>query len=142
MTNDVLCPIDPAHPESRIALAEAVRQARMRGGHLHLLAVIPDLGSVMVAEHFPADFEQKAAAGALNHVKRLVDAEVPDEIESTAHVGHGHAAEQILEFANRLDVGLIVLASHHPDRLRTLFVGSVADKIVHNADQSVLVVRR
>ena len=42
---------------------------------------------------------------------------------------------------NRLDAGLIVMASRHRDGPRTLLAGSIADKIVHNADRSVLVVR-
>lgn len=141
MTKAVLCPIDLSHPESRMALGEAVRQARLRRGELHLLAVVPDLGSVMVAEHLPADFARNAADAALERLKALAEETVPDDLAVTPHVAHGHAAEQILDFADRLSVGLIVMASHHPDRLRTLLVGSVADKIVHSADQSVLVVR-
>lgn len=143
MSGIVLCPVDLAHEQSgALALPEAVAQAQMRGAALHLLAVVPDLGSMLVATALPENFERDAAAGALAGLKALAAQHVPEGVVTETHVAVGHPAEQILGLADKLDAGLIVLASHAPDALRSLLVGSVADRIVHSAKQSVLVVRR
>ena len=142
MSNIVLCPVDLAHDDSwQIALPAAVSEAKMRSAALHLMTIIPDFGSVLVAEAFPAGFAETTAAKSLERLKALKAEYVPAEIATETHVTHGHPAEQILEFADKLGATLIVLASHQPDILRSFFVGSVADKVVHHAKQSVLVVR-
>jgi universal stress protein F len=138
----ILVPVDLAHEESwRRVLPEALEEARRRGAELHLLAVLPDFGTVLVADHFPPDFERTVLEKAESKLSELKAQNVPADIRCVEHMALGHAAEQILAWADKLDVDLIVLASHKPDALRTLFVGSIADKIVHNANHSVLVVR-
>lgn len=142
MSKKILVPVDLAHEESwRRVLPEALEEARLRDAELHLVAVVPDFGSVLVADHFPHGFEREMMEKARAKLSELKAQNVPDEVPCEAHIAHGHAAEQILDWADKLDVDLIVLASHKPDALRTLLVGSVADKIVHNANRSVLVVR-
>ena len=142
MTKKILVPVDLAHEESwRRILPEALAEARLRDAELHLVAVVPDFGSVLVAEHFPHGFEREMLEKARAKLLELKAQNVPAEIRCEAHIAHGHAAEQILAWADKLDVDLIVLTSHRPDALRSLFVGSIADKIVHNANHSVLVVR-
>lgn len=137
----ILALVDLAQEESRErVVAEAVREARLRDAELHLLAVVPDFGSVLVSEHFPSGFERDVLEKAHARLQELMR-RIPDEIRSEAHIGHGHPAEEILGWADRLEVDLIVMTAHRPDALRSLFVGSLADKIVHNASQSVLVVR-
>ena len=142
MTSRILVPVDLAHEESwRRVLPEALGEARLRDAELHLVAVVPDFGSVLVADHFPQGFEQDVIEKAHTTLREMKEQSVPSNVRCEAHVAHGHAAEQILAWADKLEVDLIILASHRPDALRTLFVGSIADKIVHNARQSVLVVR-
>ena len=142
MTARILLTVDLAHePSWKLALPEAVAEARMRAAELHLLAIVPDFGMSYVSEHFPPGYEAELIARAERELAALGREQVPEGVAWVAHVAHGHPAEEILKAADRLAVGLIVLASHKPDALRTLLVGSVADRIVHNARQSVLVVR-
>ncbi len=142
MTSRILLPVDLAHePSWKLALPEAVAEARMRGAALHLLAIVPDFGMSYVSEHFPPGYEAELIAKAMTDLRALAADGVPADVTWEAHVAHGHPAEEILKAADSLGTGLIVMASHKPDTLRTLLVGSVADRIVHNASQSVLVVR-
>jgi nucleotide-binding universal stress UspA family protein len=142
MTSRILLPVDLAHePSWTRALPEAAAEARMRGAALHLLAIVPDFGMSYVSEHFPPGYEAELVAKAMAELRALAAANLPDDVAWEAHVAHGHPAEEILKAADSLAADLIVMASHKPDTLRTLLVGSVADRIVHNASQSVLVVR-
>jgi nucleotide-binding universal stress UspA family protein len=52
-----------------------------------------------------------------------------------------HAADAILDVADCQDVDLIVIATHGRSRLRRLFIGSVADKVLRAAHVPVLLVR-
>lgn len=142
MTKKILVPVDLGHDASwKKVLPEALAEARLRDAELHVLTIVPDYGSVLVSGHFPPDFEEEMLEKAKARLDELTAAEVPSDVRCQSHIAHGHAAEQIIAWADRLGVDLIVMASHRPDALRTLLVGSIADRIVHNASQSVLVVR-
>lgn len=137
----ILVPVDLAHDASwRKVLPEALAEAKLRNAELHLLAVLPDYGSVLVGDHFPPTFEKDLLANADRQLRALRERELPDARCET-HIALGHAAERILEWADRLGAGMIIIGSHEPSSLRSMFVGSVADRIVHHARQSVLVVR-
>lgn len=139
----ILCPVDLSHEASwQIALPEAVEETRLRRAELHLLAVVPDVGMAFIAHHFPPDYEKQMLENALAELRGLAKAQLPEGMTAECHIAHGHIAEQILKAADEIGASLIVLASHRPETLRTLFVSSVADKIAHNASQSVLIVRR
>ncbi|GMG81018.1 universal stress protein UspF [Paralimibaculum aggregatum] len=142
MAARILCPVDLAHEKSwQIALPEAAREARLRDAELHLLCVVPDLGMSMVAQYFPEGHEREMLERAEADLARIAQETLPAGTAHQCHVAHGHPAEEILAAAERLGATLIVMASHKPDSLRTLFVSSMADRIVHHAPQSVLIVR-
>lgn len=143
MTSRILCPVDLGHePSWRIALPEAAREAGLRGAELHLLAVVPDIGMSFVAQYFPEGYEQEMLQKAHARLAELAREQLPEDTAHAVHVAHGHPAEEILAAAERIGADLIVLASHKPDALRTLLVSSIADRIVHNAKTSVLIVRK
>lgn len=138
----ILVPVDLANEQSwERVLPEALLEARLRNAELHLLAVVPDVGSVLTADRLPRGFDRQVMDQARERLAEMKEKNIPADVPTVAHVARGHAAEEILRCADRLGVDLIVMCSHRPDMLRTLLVGSVADKIVHNAKQSVLVVR-
>jgi nucleotide-binding universal stress UspA family protein len=58
-----------------------------------------------------------------------------------AHTGYGYAAREIVSFAQRTGIGVIVLGSRGRGDLAGLLVGSTAHKVIHLADRPVLVVR-
>ena len=142
MFRTILLAIDPTHEDSwKEALPRASALARAAGGKLHIAAVVPDFGMSMVGSYFPKDFEANALIRAREDLAAFAEREAPTDVEVELHVGHGDVAEQILSLAESTQADLIVMASRQPDRLRTLLVGSHADKIVHESPVSVLVVR-
>lgn len=54
---------------------------------------------------------------------------------------HGHAAEQIIEVARETGAGLIVMGTHGHGSFGRALVGSVATKVIADAEMSVLLVQ-
>jgi nucleotide-binding universal stress UspA family protein len=57
------------------------------------------------------------------------------------HAAFGHVARVIIELADELDAGLIVMGSRGLSDLGALLLGSVAHKVLHLAHRPVLIVR-
>ncbi|MEQ8898056.1 MAG: universal stress protein [Roseovarius sp.] len=141
MFDNVLLPIDLNHPESwETALPLAVKMCG-EGGTLHVLAIVHDVGSAMVAGYLPKDYERKALQGAKTELNAFVDKEVPKGTKAVARVGHGHVPEHILSAAEAVAADVIVIAANPPSELRTFLVGSHVGKVVRHAKRPVLVVR-
>jgi len=141
MFNDILLPIDLNHPESWIKALPMALKLRAEGGTLHLLGVVHEIAASMVATYLPDDFESQAVEAMKADLRAWAAREIPGDTGVEVHVAHGHVAEEIVGTAEELGVELIVMASHPPSELRTLFIGSQADRVVNHAHTPVLVVR-
>ncbi len=142
MFKNVLLAIDLNHEASwKKALPEAGELVRTSGGTLHLLAILPDFGMSVVSTFFPKEFERNALKKMHEDLAAFVKDNVPSDIASEPHLGHGHVTEQILKTATKVSADVIVMASHPPDDLRDLLVGSNAGSVVHRSPVSVLVIR-
>ena len=81
MFDTILLPIDLTHPESWEKALPAARKCAGATGTTHILGIVHDLGSAMVASYLPVGFEQKAltdmqAALQEFHQKHLPSAQV------------------------------------------------------------------
>ena len=142
MFKKILLPIDLSHTASTaFAVNKAQEIAKMSGGEVHLLYVMPDFGNAMVHEFFPAGFEDKMLQKADADLKAFATENVSKDIKSKTHLAHGHIPEKILETAKTLGADVIVMASHNPDRLRDFLVGSNAERVLRHSPISVLVTR-
>lgn len=142
MYKSILLTVDLAHDASwEKALPQACDLVRASGGNLHILGIVHELGSAMVASYLPKDFERAAISDLKSALDEFAAAHVPSDVKAETHVGHGHVAEVILKTAGDLGSDLIVMASHPPDELRNFLVGSNAGKVVRHSHIPVLVVR-
>ncbi|WP_227268492.1 universal stress protein [Roseobacter weihaiensis] len=142
MFNSVLLTVDLNHEASwQKALPQAVELVRASKGRLHVLSVVPDLGTPLVESFFPSDFEAKAVAAASQALNDLVTREVPEDVTVQQHLAFGDIHQKILEIIDQSKCDLVVMASHKPDRVREFLVGSNADRVVRRSAVSVLVVR-
>ncbi|WP_069300068.1 universal stress protein [Neptunicoccus sediminis] len=142
MFNTVLLTIDLTDKDSWVkALPQAIELVSKSGGVLHIISVVPDMGSPLVEGFFPENFEEKAVAAASNALDRLVRNEIPDDIKVKQHLAFGKIHRKVLKTIEKINCDLVVMASHKPDRLREFLVGSNADRIVSRSPVSVLVVR-
>ena len=60
MHDNVLLPVDLQHPESWEKALPAARRLAGETGIIHLLGIVHDFGSSMVATFLPKGYEQKA----------------------------------------------------------------------------------
>jgi nucleotide-binding universal stress UspA family protein len=124
---------------SELASTTAVGLAKITGSELHVVYVGP-----AVPEHFePTDVEP---ARTEQEARRILDEQVKkiENVEGTvtqSHLRMGGAAEEVVDLAEELGVGLVVLGSRGRGRITRLVIGSVADSIVRHAHFSVMVTR-
>lgn len=141
MTKSILLPIDLNHNSSwEKALPVAVALARADGASLHVLSVIPDFGKSIVGSYFPGDFAAKAEETTRAELEALLAREVPGDIRVNSDVVHGTIYRKIIEAAERLDVEVIVMASHRSE-MKDYLIGPNSARVVRHARQSVFVVR-
>ena len=142
MFNTVLLTVDLNHPASWAkALPQAIELVSASNGVLHIMSVVPDMGTPLVEGFFPDDFEEKAVAAANKALNELVTREVPEDVRVKQHLAFGKIHKKILKTIGEVGCDLVVMASHKPDRVREFLVGSNADRVVRRSPVSVLVVR-
>lgn len=128
----------------RPALA-MLKRLKFSGAELHLVNCV---SSVMVDGSFP----EPVPGGVLSEINEQIRADglaELDEAEALAgaefkvikHQGVGDPARVLLEYADKSNVDLSVVASQTKDYLGSLFFGSVAKALVNSSKASVLVVK-
>jgi len=120
---EVLFATDFSRP-SRLAGRTAAEFARQFGARLHVLHVVPP-----VTDPTPAPAALRAAAAELGTGLSVVTA-----------VASGRVASQIVDYARRHAVELIVLGTHGRTGVSHAILGSVAEAVVRRASCRVLTV--
>lgn len=85
----------------------------------------------------PSWYEREASDLLTAQVKKI---EADGGTVTGAHLRKGQAVEEILDAAEELDAGLIVVGRRGLSPLRSIVMGSVSDALVHYATRPVLVV--
>lgn len=143
MYEHVLLPVDLQHPESWEKALPAAKRLVGEGeaGVIHLLGIVHDFGSSMVATFLPKGFEEKALQKMKEALDNFASQHFDDDNRVRVHVGHGNVVETILKVAARQHADLIVMASDKPDELRSIMVSRDANAVVRHSPISVMVVR-
>ena len=141
MFKTVLLPIDLSDPYSWTkALPAALHICDDETGMLHVLTVVPDLGTTVIGKFFEPGFKQRALHNVGTEIGDWVKEHIPDGVNAQSHVMLGRVYEEIVSAANQLDVDAIVMGSHSPD-LTDYLLGPNAARVVRYAKQSVFVIR-
>lgn len=117
--------------------------AKQNGANLHLIHVIDP---VYCEEPQPkiteADFIRKIRFENAREELRKFKFEVPhSEVEITEVLVEGIPYKEILSYASQNDIDMIVIASHGWTNLSHMLMGSIADKIMRQADVPVICVK-
>ena len=141
MYKEILLPLDLNNLETQEkAVQAAIELAKSFRARLHVMTIVPDFGVGVVSSFFPADYKEKAIAAADKALKDFMKRRVPGGIKAQHTVAYGTIYEEILDFAGKTKVDLILMASHRPE-LSDYLIGPNAAKVVRHAKCSVLVVR-
>ena len=74
-------------------------------------------------------------------IKTTIETLASHEIHATAQLARGDAAEEIIAFARKLSVDLIISGSRGLGAVRGWLMGSVSRKLAHYSGCSVLIAR-
>ena len=141
MFKEILFPVDlPNKDTQEKALQIAIAEARTHRARLHVMTVVPSMGSALVANLFPEGFEKKAIDKANELLHGYVKESVPQDVAVQHIVAHGSIYGEILRVAGEIKADLIVMASHRPE-LQDFLLGPNAARVMRHASCSVLVVR-
>lgn len=127
---------------SEKALPYAVRLARTVETSLHLVTVWEESERDLIAENVP-DSEAVLKRGAEHWERYLGDLATglrKEGLDVETEVVLGEAAPEILNLADRLQPGYLVVASHGRSGLSRWRYGSVAGRLVHEALVPTLIV--
>jgi nucleotide-binding universal stress UspA family protein len=128
--------------EAELAVTTAADLAKSTGSELHVVHV----GEMPLVYHperhaYRAEYEEHE-----KEAQQLLEAQVEHIKEAGATVAHSHlrmgrADEEIVELAQSIDAGMVVMGSRGQGRLRRALVGSVSESVVRHAHCPVTVVR-
>ena len=125
--------------EAELAAATAADLANATNSELHVVHVGELLPTVLAqTEVEPAQLEREARELLDEQVGRIEEA---GGTVKEAHLRLGRADEEIVDLAQSLDVGLIVIGSRGHGRIRRALMGSVSDSVVRHAPCPVTIVR-
>jgi nucleotide-binding universal stress UspA family protein len=126
--------------EAAVSLEYAVREAKLRGGRLRLVAAweVPSsiLGSGVAGREMYDDFRENAEETIAEAVERAHELDPSVEVET--RVVKGQLAKALLDESR--DASLIVVARRAHGGLREMVLGSVARQTLSRAEIPVLVV--
>jgi nucleotide-binding universal stress UspA family protein len=120
------------HAPAELILVRVVAPpAELYPGFRRLEQPIPDYDDIVVRPRERAAQDLEVIAANLSR----------ENIAATGVVAVGHPAEAIVDEAARLEVDLIVMATHGYGGLKRWAIGSVADKVLHATTTPLVLVR-
>ncbi len=138
MYEKILVPLDGSEL-AEVALPYAGELAGRLGSEVTLIHVCESTEEQYHNMH--QIYIQKMAEATKQLIKKYVEKPAAASITVKAELLNGHPAEQILDFAEKECVDLIVIATHGRSGVQRWVLGSVADKVVNATKQPVLLIR-
>ncbi|MFK5998376.1 MAG: universal stress protein [Rhodobacterales bacterium] len=135
MYKSILVPIAPDHQRNTKAALKLADKLRDKGGKITLLSIIEFIPPY-IAQQLPDDQMTKNVVEA----KVLLQEDADGYKNTNIDVIVGHAANSILDYAEKHGTDCIIIASHRPG-YQDYFLGSTAARVVRHATCAVHVLR-
>lgn len=144
----ILLPLDGT-PDAEIALPLAEQLARATGGTMHLVLVVPTVGSLSGAMSSIARFSPKvtaellesAGSDAVVYLDGLASRLRAAGVAVETSIARDDPATAILDLAKRIHADLIVMASHGRAGMGGAWAGSVSNKVLARSPGPFLLIR-
>ena len=149
MSLKILVPIDLEHQSSwKKALPTAVDQARVLGGKVWVMTVVPHMVggldwryAIRGEEHGSLAYDIKdLTKQAEKRLKELAGQHMSKDQLGGVIAKHGTIYEEVVQTAEDLGVDLIVMAAHRPS-LKDYLIGPNTARVARHANCSVQIVR-
>lgn len=75
------------------------------------------------------------------NLERIVREQIPPHLPAAAEVRSGDAVDEIIRFAEEVDAGVIVMATHGRSGLSHVLMGSTAEQVIRKASCPVLTLK-
>lgn len=134
MIKRILVPLDGT-PLAETALSHAVVLARKTKAALYLVRIAQARRGMHILENELACLEE-----AQTYIDSVAAGLFGEGIKIYAQVRYGRVIEQILDYAALIKADLIVMATHGRTGLPRLFIGSVSERVVREAECPVLLI--
>ena len=142
MYKKILLPVDLNEESSwSKALPTAITLCESFDASLHIVTVMPEFKMPMVGAYFPKDFSKKAHEAISEAQHAFIEENIPKEIPTQSVIVDGSPWEAIIKVGKKLEVDLIVMASHNKRKFVDYVLGPNAEHVVHHAKMSVMIVR-
>jgi nucleotide-binding universal stress UspA family protein len=137
----VLAAIDGS-PEAALALAHAIALAQSYRARLALVAVVPP--PPLLAWQAPGGMRgvHDSEQTELERELRAAADRIPDDLSVTTRLLDGDPAREILRAARDGNHDAIILGSRGRGRVSAALLGSVSNRVMHDAEVPVIVVHR
>ena len=141
MFNKILVPIDIDYPKTSKAVYDnAAQLASLSDAEIRIVSVMPGFSMPIVASFVTDEIKNEAR----NHFKKSLETFIEEnckdvEVSHMVLVGKHH--EEILKMADNWGANLLVVYHNHRRKINEAFSQNCAQKIVKNADCSVLRLR-
>lgn len=129
--HDILVPTDLSDHALR-AFKHAVALARLYDATVHVLHVVESLPYVALT---PTDRLSLGTTPLSVHrgrrrLRSFLEEREAEDVHVQAHLGYGDVADQVVRFANREDIDLMVLSSHGNGNQSDAPFGKVAERVL------------
>jgi nucleotide-binding universal stress UspA family protein len=139
----ILFPTDFSEP-AEYAWSYALTFAQEFGAEVHLLHVVappPRLTEAYAVNFDPARLVESLTAEATGSMDRQVETAKSRGLVFRREVRQGVDYHEIIDYAAKHDIDLIVMATHGRTGLAHVLLGSVAEKVVRKAPCPVLTIK-
>jgi len=142
MYEKILVPLDGSEL-AEVALPYAEELAARLGSEIRLTTVLTADGELAEGQyyHLHQFYIQQMSEATKRRAERYVEKPEGKEIKVKSAILIGHPAEKIVDFADKEDIGLIVMATHGRSGIKRWALGSVADKLLRATTRPVALIR-
>jgi nucleotide-binding universal stress UspA family protein len=127
--------------EAELARTTAVDLANSTNSELHVVTVAPGYPSYDVRNPGVVEQLREQAEDILNAQVAKIEREGGEVAEKHLRIAERYRAQQIVQVAEDIGAGLIVMGSRGLGGIRRALMGSVSDSVVRHAHCPVLIVR-
>lgn len=140
MFKKILVPIDVEYPRTSKAVYDnAADIAKLSGAEIRLVSVMPGFSMPIVASFVTEEMKNEAQKEFKKALKTFTDENCGKNVTARVLVGKHH--DVILKMSEKWGADLIVVYHNHRRKVNEAFSQACAQKIVKNAECSVLRLR-